>query len=206
MRIDVPFPTKAMNLLGADAALRTDSQFPTICSRCWPQPCPEHRDRSPDALPSFSHRGLSGSHYEGRGPSGCELHSQGDMSERLHPCRWFTIPDHSLAVVTATPFGTPELGFWRPTQLLLQGFTRFISRRSRTFWVRTGSIKDGIGADVMCPCGPIRPRGPKHLSKNSRDRSNIGAGSTQAMYSYSQSHGERKAITAETDPAERPHE
>jgi hypothetical protein len=66
-----------MNLLGANDAPLTDPQFSTICSRYSPQPCPEHRDRGPNALPSFSHRDLRGSYHEGRAPSGCESRSEG---------------------------------------------------------------------------------------------------------------------------------
>jgi hypothetical protein len=81
MRTYVLFPTKAMNLLGANDAPLADPQSPTHCSRYSPQPCPEHQNRGPNALPSFSHRGLCGSYHEGRAPSGCESRSKGDMSE-----------------------------------------------------------------------------------------------------------------------------
>jgi hypothetical protein len=157
VRIYAPFPTKAMNLLGANDAPLTDPQFPTLYSRFSPQPCPEHRDRSPNALPSFSHRGLCGSYHEGRAPSGCESRSEGFIGMSHLPWR-FTVLDRLLAVFAATLPGTSGPRSQRPTQLLPQGFTRFIPRRSRTFWVRTGSISDGIGADGMDPYGPIQPK------------------------------------------------
>lgn len=73
---------KVEDLLGANHSpkaicldgtiLTKGSPSPTTYSRSSPQPCLERRNRGPNALPSFSHRGLRGSYHEGRGPSGCE--------------------------------------------------------------------------------------------------------------------------------------
>jgi hypothetical protein len=73
--------TKVEHLLGVNHAPKALSECPTFhggspsstaCSRFSPQPCLEHRDLGPNALPSFSHRDLRGSYHEGQGPSGCE--------------------------------------------------------------------------------------------------------------------------------------